>query len=406
MGWSGAIDMSGMLSDRLRNKTKTFDEFLLLDTAKNRVGQEFSFVGSIYGSTGSGKSGLWSILATKLLTNNPHRWVAFWKASQDFVESIDATVPKILKNRFATVNHILELDKAEELYGFPTHSCIFIVDEADMDTNAKQALEKESVSLEKMVKKSRHIKMITLLTSQTGGFLKQIRMTSHFSFYKQCGQRFIAESKDFFAKKYSWELQQLPIEKVIFLANHKYFTTKIDYLMNLKDGIDPESSQMGKRILQGTLNLPLNENADWFSGEISQHYSKESVDHDYELEMRKADRLEELSQKMVEAMGSDLYKAKAFMLSQAWLKDTYPEDYYMYKSDLKKIYGDACYTLYKQSKTEDIEDKESRSSVSPEGLAKDGLSYAEFVKEYYIKTKEELKAHICYGILSGYTQGN
>jgi len=405
MGWSGAIDMSGMLSNRLKNKTMTFDKFLLLDTAKNRAGKEFSFVGSIYGSTGSGKSGLWSILSTKLLENNSDRWVAFWRASEDFVDSINKHVPKILQGRFTTVNHILELDQAQEL-GFPAHSCIFIVDEADMDTNAKQALEKESISLEKMVKKSRHIKMITLLASQTGGFLKQIRMTSHFSFYKQCGQRFIAESKDFFAKRFSWELQQLPIEKVIFLSNHKYFTTKIEYLMNLKEGIDPESSKMGKRILQGTLNLPLTDNADWFSGEISQHYSKESIDHDYELEKRKEDKLENLSKAMVEGMGSDLFKAKAYMLAQAWLKDNYPTEYYMYKSDLKKIYGDACYFIYKETKAQAEEDKENQSSVSAENIAKDGLSFAGFVKEYYAKMKEDLKAEICYGILSGYSQGN
>jgi len=405
MGWTGAIDMSGMLSNRLRNKTLTFNKFLLLDTLNNRVGKEFSFVGSIYGSTGSGKSALWSIIANKLLENNPRRWVAFWKASKEFVDTINDNVPKALKGRFTSVNHILELDKAQE-QGFPEDSCIFIVDEADMDTNAKQALEKESISLEKMVKKSRHIKMITLLASQTGGFLKQIRMTSHFSFYKQCGQRFIAESKDFFAKRFSWELGQLAIEKVIFLANHKYFTTKTDYLMELKEDKDPESNKMGKRILQGTLNLPLTDNADWFSGEISQHYSNESIDHDYELELRKENQLEKLAKKMVESMGSDLFKAKAFMLATAWLKDTYPEDYYMFKPDLKKIYGDACYLIYKQSKAQAIEDKESQSSVNAESIAKDGLSFAGFVKEYYAKLKEDLKAEICYGILSGYTQGN
>jgi len=405
MGWSGTVDLSGMLSNRLRDKTISFDKFLSLDIAQNRVGDEFSFVGSIYGSTGSGKSALWSIISTKLLENNPLRWVAFWKASKEFIKAINKNVPKALQGRFTTVNHILELDKASEL-GFPNHSCIFIVDEADMDTNAKQALEKESISLEKMVKKSRHIKMITLLASQTGGFLKQIRMTSHLSFYKQCGQRFIAESKDFFAKRFAWELAQLPIEKVIFLANHKYFTTKMEYLMELKEGIDPESSKMGKRVLQGTLKLPLTNNADWFSGEISQHYSKESIDHDYELEKRKDEKLGELSTALVENMGSDLFKAKAYMLAQAWLKDNYPEEYYMYRPDLKKIYGDACYILYKQSKVQAEEDKNSQSSVNAESIAKDNLSFAGFVKEYYTKLKDTLKAEICYGILSGYSQGN
>jgi len=337
MGWGGGIDLNALMyGDGLRQKTATFLKFLQLDTADNRVGDEFSFIMKIIGTTGAGKSAMWSMIIDELMKRNPERWVAFWRASPNFIKVINERVPDYMKGRFTSIDHVLEID---EMKGFSRKGCIFVSDEGDMDMNAKRALTDEALSLENLARKSRHNKIIMLIASQTGGFLKQIRMLVHFRIYKQVGQDYVHEADDWFAKKHARDLYQLPIHRAYLISNYKYFTSKIDYLLNntrkrnKKGEIlhEPEIDfkKMGKKILQGKLEMPLGVHASWFDAEISQFYSKESIDHEYELKKRREVEIIDLSKKLYEFMGDDLFRPKAQLLSIRWLKKNYPAKAHM-----------------------------------------------------------------------------
>lgn len=322
----------GLHKTRLKDRTTDFLNFLMLDTSEGRVGQEYSWMADIRGTTGSGKTTFAYILFDLMLRINPRRYIVYYRQDDSNIRQLNNVFPYYMKNKIFNVDHIVEIS---EIPNHIPHEFIFYIDEAGLDANAKEALSKEMRPIVKMGKSSRHRKQIILMGDQTNSFLKDYRALCHFHFYKRISDDYFNEYDDWFAKTYHRKLQHLEDHQVAFRDNYKYFRY--------------EKEEKQKYITKGLLSFPMEEYIPWNLQEIeetSQYLRNENIDHDYAQKEKIDLKITEYGKIIYDTFGEDLIQPRMERTIQRWLETNYSIDYYILEKYIRKIYNEALLIRY------------------------------------------------------------
>lgn len=360
LGLQNSVFGGGKRKRAVPEITKEFLDFLAQDNnPTDRIGQEFSYIAMITGDTGSGKSTLLDILLDLHLKFNPRRWIAFYRANDQFIRELNARVPKHMKDRIVGIDNILGLERQS----FPPSEFIFVADEGGLDLSAKESLRLEMRPIVKLAKKSRHYKGIFYMLDQTKSVLKDLRSMCHFRFYKSINEDYIHEQDDWFAQMYERKLVSLTEIETVFRSNYKYFL-----------------KPTGKKYLRGKIVLDAATYAPWaLQEELSQNLKNESVDHDFAQYNKLKPKLDEFADIIYKEFGDRLMKAHTFAVVEAFLEEEYPMEYYELQKYTRKIFNKALLLA-------DREDQKKANTPSPvipmpTPLIASGITFAEYCRD-------------------------